>query len=141
MTNGDRIRAMSDEELAEIFEGNCHYCSNNQFGEFIKCQEGCKEGIKAYLESEEEWMSEVKKCCLCDEELCCADDLFEYNGNLFCFDCLEMKLGKEKGLNTSLTTTYFDKENEYLGDDDDLEGLYETICRRYDVKRIRWEEE
>ena len=54
MTNGDRIRQMSNEELAEIFEGNCHYCYNNQFGNFIKCQEGCIEGIKAYLDMEEE---------------------------------------------------------------------------------------
>ena len=84
--------------------------------------------------------NEVKKCCLCDEELCCADDLFEYNDSLFCFDCLEIKLEKEKGLNTSLTTTYFDKENGYLGDDDDLESLYQTICNRYDIKWIKREE-
>ena len=55
MTKGDRIRQMSNEELAEMFEGNCTYCLF-----FLKgydkrgmCGEMCKEGIKAYLESEE----------------------------------------------------------------------------------------
>ena len=86
-------------------------------------------------------MSEVKKCCLCDEELCCVDDLFEYNDSLFCFDCLSVKLEKDKGIRTHFTTAYFDKEDEFLGNDDDLEDLYQTICNRYDVKRIRWEEE
>lgn len=86
-------------------------------------------------------MSEVKKCCLCDEELCCVDDLFEYNDSLFCFDCLSVKLEKDKGIRTHFTTAYFDKEDEFLGNDDDLEDLYQTICNRYDVKRISWEEE
>ena len=86
-------------------------------------------------------MSEVKKCCLCDEELCDVEDLFEYNDSLFCFDCLEIKLEKTAGLKTELTTRYYNKGYEFLGDDDDLEGLYQTICNRYDVKRISWEEE
>lgn len=56
MTNGDRIRQMSNEELARLFDGNCHYCLNyiNCDGDLKKCEEGCIEGIKAYLESEEE---------------------------------------------------------------------------------------
>ena len=83
MTNGDRIRQMSNEELAKWLEDKsgfdtCKICDydNNL------CEYECVAGIKAYLESEEEQMSEVKKCCLCDEELCCADDLFEYNDSL-----------------------------------------------------------
>ena len=80
--------------------------------------------------------NEVKKCCLCDEELCDVDDLFEYNDSLFCFNCLEIKLEKDKGLRTYFTTAYFDKEDEFLGNDDDLEDLYQTICSRYDIKRI-----
>lgn len=52
MTNGDRIRQMSNEELAEILNGNCTYCSFNEDGD---CGfKGCKNGIKAYLESEVE---------------------------------------------------------------------------------------
>lgn len=57
MTNGDRIRQMSNEEIARLFEGNCHYCLNyikNYDGDFKKCEEGCIEGIKAYLDMEEE---------------------------------------------------------------------------------------
>lgn len=58
MTNGDRIRQMSNEELARLFDGNCHYCLNyiNCDGDFLRCQEGCIEGIKAYLESEEQYL-------------------------------------------------------------------------------------
>ena len=56
MTNGDRIRQMSNEELTEIFEGNCHYClfyinGNNKRG---ICGEMCLKGIKAYLDMEAE---------------------------------------------------------------------------------------
>lgn len=53
MTNGDRIRQMSNEELAEMLAGNCYYCKC--YNDMETC-EGvvCKEGIKAYLESEEQ---------------------------------------------------------------------------------------
>ena len=84
--------------------------------------------------------NEVKKCCLCDEELCDVEDLFEYNDSLFCFDCLEIKLEKAAGIKTELTTRYYNKDYEFLGDDDDLEDLYKTICNRYDIKRIKREE-
>jgi hypothetical protein len=60
MTNGDRIRQMSNEELAENIITSCKYCLFHMNGEDKKggCagMRGfvCKEGIKAYLESEEE---------------------------------------------------------------------------------------
>ena len=61
MTNGDRIRQMSDEELAEILDWNrkykCDYCQYPHIYEEFDCvvnEADCKEGIKAYLESEEE---------------------------------------------------------------------------------------
>ena len=52
MTNGDRIRQMSNEELRLVV--NCSCCAW-----FDECKEGtnkepCGMGIKAYLESEEE---------------------------------------------------------------------------------------
>jgi thioredoxin-related protein len=58
MTNGDRIRQMSNEELAKmiLFEKNeCLYCAYKHKRPI--CQDvgaWCGEGIKAYLESEEE---------------------------------------------------------------------------------------
>ena len=56
MTNGDKIRKMSNEEIARLFDGNCHYCLNyiNCDGDLKKCEEGCIAGIKAYLDMEEE---------------------------------------------------------------------------------------
>ena len=51
MTNGDRIRQMSNEELAEVIRHGCSCCI---FREDVCNVESCEEGIKAYLESEEE---------------------------------------------------------------------------------------
>ena len=51
MTNGDKIRKMSNEELVEfIRNGNvCSYMSKPEC-----LYRTCKEGIKAYLDMEEE---------------------------------------------------------------------------------------
>ena len=54
MTNGDRIRQMSNEELAEWlneifgFDTACNVCDKDF------CEFGCITGIKAYLEREVE---------------------------------------------------------------------------------------
>lgn len=47
MTNGDRIRQMSNEELVELLD--CDFCI---YKEKHFCGTECEEGIKAYLESE-----------------------------------------------------------------------------------------
>ena len=59
MTNGDKIRAMSNEELAEVIletRGRilfCEYCKYDD--ETSNCKQGaCGEGIKAYLDMESE---------------------------------------------------------------------------------------
>ena len=51
MTNGDKIRQMSNEELAEMLSGNCTYC---RWALEIdsKCETNCSAGIKAYLDME-----------------------------------------------------------------------------------------
>lgn len=49
MTNGDRIRQMSNEELASRL-----YCDSCVYKEEVICDKDCFMGIKAYLESEEE---------------------------------------------------------------------------------------
>lgn len=57
MTNGDRIRQMSNEELAKLFirKDKCFFCLYGHNGTALKglCDWKCEEGIKAYLESEE----------------------------------------------------------------------------------------
>ena len=51
MTNGDRIRQMSNEELAIVISHQCNYCAfTNQDCRKLYCQDGVKE----YLESEVE---------------------------------------------------------------------------------------
>ena len=50
MTNGDRIRQMSNEELAKILR-SCQLCI---YREGRTCSNECKKGIKAYLDMEVE---------------------------------------------------------------------------------------
>lgn len=57
MTNADRIRAMTDEELAAFLEcfGCCHYCSeherlsDNRFLRDERCDEKCQEHCLEWL--------------------------------------------------------------------------------------------
>jgi hypothetical protein len=49
MTNGDKIRQMSNEELIRLL--GCDACV---YMENAICQEDCIEGIKAYLDMEVE---------------------------------------------------------------------------------------
>ena len=61
MTNGDRIRQMSNEELAEYMDEltlyrGCNCCKYHYIKEFncVTEKPSCKEGIKAYLDMEVE---------------------------------------------------------------------------------------
>jgi hypothetical protein len=48
MTNGDKLRQMSNEELAEVIDYyGCNYCMQGNY-----CDTSCREGIKAYLDME-----------------------------------------------------------------------------------------
>lgn len=52
MTNGDKMRQMSNEALADLFEGECKYCA---FSGSDKCTtRNCWEGAKAYFDMEVE---------------------------------------------------------------------------------------
>ena len=53
MTNGDKIRAMSNEELAELFkkrEAECCFCTDYVDGACLNIY--CKDGVMAYLNQE-----------------------------------------------------------------------------------------
>lgn len=54
-TNGDRIRAMSNEELSAMFASNCSFCTNNGIRNTL-CREmvdaNCADIILAWLNSE-----------------------------------------------------------------------------------------
>lgn len=51
MTNGDRIRQMSNEELMEWM---CAICANNKDECEYNCNSDCKADVKAYLDMEVE---------------------------------------------------------------------------------------
>ena len=53
MTNGDKIRQMSNEELAKYINSGsaCNMCIHE---DYYLCTGKCKEGIKAYLDMEVE---------------------------------------------------------------------------------------
>lgn len=58
VTNRDKIRQMSNEELAKLFirQSKCFYCLYGRDGTALKglCDWKCTEGIKAYLDMEVE---------------------------------------------------------------------------------------
>ena len=56
MTNGDRIRQMSNEELVDAIRWKCDWCKEKEWCEEVKAYHDadCQRGIKAYLESEVE---------------------------------------------------------------------------------------
>lgn len=55
MTNGDRIRQMSNEELANFIRNKISTCYCCAFDDTSECFNNlCIEGIKAYLDMEEE---------------------------------------------------------------------------------------
>lgn len=49
MTNGDRVRQMKDEDLADVIQGQCACCAYQLTG----CTEReCKDGAYAWLKQE-----------------------------------------------------------------------------------------
>ena len=54
MTNGDRITQMSNEEMAEFIKEKVSYCYCCVYDMNGCSTHSCLDGIKAYLESEEE---------------------------------------------------------------------------------------
>jgi hypothetical protein len=52
MTNGDKLRQMSDRELADMFAANCTFCVNNGIRQTLCLEMGdslCEEIIEAWL--------------------------------------------------------------------------------------------
>lgn len=50
MTNGDKIRTMSDEELADVMQGQCTCCAYR----LNRCADKeCKDGVYEWLKQEE----------------------------------------------------------------------------------------
>jgi hypothetical protein len=53
-TNGDKIRQMSNEKLAELFDNSCKVCAKD----IVECDTDCIAGILAWLNAPAE--SEVE---------------------------------------------------------------------------------
>ena len=54
MTNGDKIRQMSNEELAGLFGKKCEWCEERDWCDEESVIKFCVAGIKAYLDMEVE---------------------------------------------------------------------------------------
>ena len=53
MTNYEKIKSMSIDEMANLLGNECEFCVC--FNEpFLKCSRSCNEGVKKWLESEAE---------------------------------------------------------------------------------------
>lgn len=61
MTNGDKVRTMSDEELANLLRGDCKICKfHNEQLKFCVGHGQCYEGSLKWLQSE--YIEDVVYC-------------------------------------------------------------------------------
>lgn len=84
-------------------------------------------------------MSEEERCCKCGNDGFWEDYLFKFEGNIYCFDCLQGVLREERNMQVYKTTRYYTDDNQALGTDDDIDSAYEQICEYYDVVKIEME--
>ena len=80
--------------------------------------------------------TEKMECSMCGRDGRCEEYLFNYNGDLYCSDCLETKLECEGNIRTSLTTSYFTNNGSFLGTDDDNWDLILNMCEEFGIEKI-----
>lgn len=57
--------------------------------------------------------------------------LYEYKGNLYCYDCLLSELEEDEIITTNYTIHYY-LNDEWIGDDGNLGDVFETILSNYE---------
>lgn len=75
---------------------------------------------------------EGKECIKCASD----ESLYKYKGQVFCEDCLMEKLKEEKVVDPFAQVEGYMWENEYLGDDTDVEDVLFKLQDYEDVKKI-----
>lgn len=76
---------------------------------------------------------ETKECCNCGVSLglFADEELYEYNGNVYCAKCLLYQLEEERKIDSS-TTTYYKLDGECVGDDNDIDEVMERVVEYYE---------
>lgn len=96
-----------------------------------------------YMLEPEEKDDRVGTCCMCGEELYCADEIIKYNGELYCdYDCLRSEIGTFETELKEDTSCSFCGEPLYEGEDviTDLDGS--VFCDKscvyggYDIEEV-----
>ena len=82
---------------------------------------------------------EEKECSVCGTTAYYDESLYEYDGEIYCFDCLKGQLEGEGILRTYNIKHYVSDGGTCLGSDEDSYSLAEEICDYYGVKRIEGE--
>ncbi len=78
---------------------------------------------------------ETRCCCCCDSDF--EDEFYEYDGKIYCFECLTEQLEDENRIYTRRTTSYYNDDWHELGTDEEIDGLIKNICEEYEIKIIK----
>lgn len=64
------------------------------------------------------------------------EDLYKYEDKLYCWECLEQELNDDDILSTN-TMTYYNLCGDYIGSENDIEEVIETIVDSLDIEVIK----
>ena len=78
-------------------------------------------------------MKNKRVCDFCGE---CLEQLYEFENETYCWDCLKWKLEEKGEIIISTCEVYQNGELEYIGTSDDIDKVIKSICDYCDVKEI-----
>lgn len=73
----------------------------------------------------------IKECSNCGIKLGpFYEELYEYKGNLYCWECLISELEDDKIITTEFTKHYY-LNDEWIGDDTNFDDVIDTVLSNY----------
>ena len=78
-------------------------------------------------------MKNKRVCEKCGD---CPEELYEFEDEIWCWDCLKWELEKRGDIVISNYEVYQNGELEYIGTSDDIDKVIKSICDYCDVKEI-----
>ena len=80
-----------------------------------------------------------KICSICEKTAFYDEPLYEYESEIYCFDCLVEQLKGEGSLRMFTIKHYVSDGGTCLGSEEDTYSLSQEICEYYGAKRIEGE--
>ena len=78
-------------------------------------------------------MENKRVCEKCGE---CPEQLYEFENETYCWDCLKWELEKRGDLVISTYEVYQNRELDYIGTNDDIDDIIKRICKDLDIEEI-----